>query len=977
MKSYLLCLFFLLNCVMFGQNSLKTQTAKKKADSLRVSKILNLGIQEKDTLKQLEYFEKSLSISKINKYNFGIFSSNKRIANWKKNRYNTDSTIAQLKKGVKELQLKSVYQLKLLLLIGEEFKRKSAYDSAVYYTQKEINLAKKTTEKEHIIRGYILLGNIWYQKFEHDKAFLNYAKADSICNNDKAFETSTLHAQIYNYMGYAVRTTHGYAKSLEFYKKAKKVYQKLNNTFGVQEVNTAIAQAYISLKKYDEALKLLNESISYQEKLPIHNSYSYAIIVRGFLLSKMHKLKLAKKDYQLYYSLAVQTKNRTYQRWGLGYLANFYYMNKEYAKAIIFYNKVIKLCKEENDFGNELEYTLRLIDAYKHTNNFKKATETYDKYIFLLKKIEKKNINKETHALEIKYQTQKKEHEIALLKAEKNIAKQQKINQRNLLLAGIGLSSFVGVFFFFSYRNRKKTMQKLKELDQLKTNLFTNISHEFRTPLTLISSPIQQQLKKKNISNKDRTSFEIIQNNATRLLDLVNQLLDISKIEVGSLKLKIAHYNLASFYGKLLDGFSFMANQKEIDFKVKINPTPKHTWFDKDILEKISTNLLSNAIKYTPIKGTIITEVFVKENKLNFIVKNTGSGISSSKITKIFDRFYQLNNNSEGTGIGLALVKELVLLHKGKIKVESIPNQWTTFTVLLPVNKKAFKIDEIITEPLINKNTQNINFKNDNAIEFQNDTINEETENPIALIVEDNKEVNNYIGTLLKDEYTIIQAVNGEEGIKLALEYVPDIIISDIMMPIKDGITLCNTLKTDERTSHIPIILLTAKSGEENQIKGIKVGADAYITKPFNNDLLVLKVEQLIAIRKKLQTRYSQEVILKPTDIAVNSIDERFLERVQKVLDTNLVESSFHVNEFSKAVGMSRMQLHRKLKVLTGLSTTEFIRSQRLKLAAQLLKASDINISQVGYSVGFNDHAYFSKCFKKVYKCSPSEYAKK
>ncbi|MCF6168828.1 response regulator [Lutibacter sp.] len=505
---------------------------------------------------------------------------------------------------------------------------------------------------------------------------------------------------------------------------------------------------------------------------------------------------------------------------------------------------------------------------------------------------------------------------------------------------------------------------------------FTNISHEFRTPLTLISGPIQQQLKKRQLSKTDRTNFEVIQRNTTRLLALVNQLLDISKIESGSLKLKVAPYNLTSFLEKLLDGFSFMTNQKEINFKVNINSIPKETWFDKDIVEKIVTNLLSNAIKYTPIKGTIIAEAFVKENKLKFIIKNTGAGIAPNKVIKIFDRFYQANNNSEGIGIGLALVKELVVLHKGKIKAESILNQWTTFTILLPIYKKVFKENEIISDPVFDENSLTINLSNKNTYELENKIINEETENPIALIVEDNKDMNNYIGTLLKDEYTIIQAVNGEEGIKLALEYVPDIVICDIMMPLKNGVVLCNTLKTNELTNHIPIILLTAKAGEENQISGIKAGADAYITKPFNNELLLLKVAQLIAIRKKLQVRYSQEVILKPTDIAINSIDERFLNQVQSVLDSKLIESSFHVDEFCKAVGMSRMQLHRKLKVLTGLSTSEFIRSQRLKLAAQLLKSSDINISQVGYSVGFNNHAYFSKCFKKIYNCTPSEYAK-
>jgi len=252
----------------------------------------------------------------------------------------------------------------------------------------------------------------------------------------------------------------------------------------------------------------------------------------------------------------------------------------------------------------------------------------------------------------------------------------------------------------------------------------------------------------------------------------------------------------------------------------------------------------------------------------------------------------------------------------------------------------------------------------------------EKENNPILLIVDDNADIRTYVSSLFESTYTILKAKNGQEGIDLAIERIPDIIISDIMMPVKTGIDLCNMLKVDERTSHIPIILLTAKAGEEHEIKGIKTGADDYVTKPFNEELLKTRVEKLIENRKKLQLRYSQEVILRPKDITITSVDEQFLERLQKVLDNKLLESSFSIENFSKAVGMSRMQLHRKLKALTGLSASEFIRSQRLKLAAQLLKKSEINVSQVGYSVGFNDHAYFSKCFKEMYHCTPSEYVK-
>jgi len=358
--------------------------------------------------------------------------------------------------------------------------------------------------------------------------------------------------------------------------------------------------------------------------------------------------------------------------------------------------------------------------------------------------------------------------------------------------------------------------------------------------------------------------------------------------------------------------------------------------------------------------------------------------LSKEEQDKVFERFYQLNENKQGVGIGLALVKELVNLHKGKITVESIPNEWTTFKVIIPIHKEVFNEKEIedkvairsTDEEMINLEDLDETSKVDMVTDTSKDSDSQQDlDNPILLIVDDNADIRTYMSTIFKDIYTILTAKNGQEGIDLAIAHIPDIIISDIMMPVKNGIELCNTIKVDERTSHIPIILLTAKAGEENEIEGIKTGADDYVTKPFNEELLQLRVEKLIEGRKKLQERYSQEVILKPKDIAITSVDEQFLQRLQKVLDDKLVESSFSIENFSQAVGMSRMQLHRKLKALTGLSATEFIRSQRLKLAAQLLKKSEINVSQVGYSVGFNDHAYFSKCFKEMYHCTPTEYA--
>ena len=543
-----------------------------------------------------------------------------------------------------------------------------------------------------------------------------------------------------------------------------------------------------------------------------------------------------------------------------------------------------------------------------------------------------------------------------------------------MLLGGLGITSIAGIFLFVLYINRQKTNNKLREIDTLKTNFFTNISHEFRTPLTLISAPIQDSLEDQKITDQKRKHFEIAQKSTKRLSSLVDQLLELSKIDSGNRKLLIQKNTPTQMIAAWVESFLYLAQQKEIDFKTDISNKEVEVWFDREALENIVVNLLGNAVKYTPNGGEISIITAIKNGFLNIKVKNTGKGISSSQIKTIFNRFYQTDDQNEGVGVGLSLVKELTDLHGGKIKVTSEPHKWTLFEVSLAIDKTKLKnavIKEIPDSLPIGK-TQTLK---PNTHQEENNI--PSIELPILLVVEDNEDVRTLLTDTFKKEYEVVQAVNGEEGIIKAIDLIPDIIISDLMMPLKDGIELTKTLKEDERTSHIPVILLTAKAGDENELTGIDVGADDYITKPFNQKILKSKTASLVELRKKLQSRYSQEVILKPKDIAITSVDEKFLERVQTILDEKLVESTFTTEEFSKNIHMSRMQLHRKLKALTGLSTSEFLRSQRLKLAARILKQSDINVSQVGYSVGFNDHAYFSKCFKEVFSSTPSEFASK
>ncbi|MFD1614422.1 hybrid sensor histidine kinase/response regulator transcription factor [Gelatiniphilus marinus] len=512
---------------------------------------------------------------------------------------------------------------------------------------------------------------------------------------------------------------------------------------------------------------------------------------------------------------------------------------------------------------------------------------------------------------------------------------------------------------------------RLKDLDEFKTKLYTNISHEFRTPLTLILGPTENQLAKNKISDTDKKELSLIHRNAKRLLNLVNQLLDLAKLETGHLKLNIENNNLSILLKQIASSFQYRSQKKGSRFKTNISNIPK-AWFDKDIVEKIVTNLLANAVKYTPKNGHIYFSAEQQNHYAILTVLNSGSTIKPEDLSKLFTRFYQVNPNADGVGIGLALVKELVALTHGSLVSSTVNTNEIQFTVTLPIYKDAFNIEDIKHEQskIINRHTSDI--KKEGL-----ENTNESSEKPVLLIVEDDKHIRQYIESTLKSNYKIIKASNGKIGVKKALETIPDIIISDIMMPVTNGIELCNTLKNNMLTSHIPIILLTAKAGEENELKGLEAGADDFITKPFKSKLLIKRIENLIELRKSLQMRYSQHRFLKTKDIATSTHDKDFLNSIENVLDKHLSNPDFNAAMFSKLMLVSRMQLHRKLIALTGLTTTGFIRSQRLKMAISLLRKSNLTISEIAYQVGFNTPSYFIKCFKNAYNCTPNDYMNK
>ncbi|MFH6602396.1 ATP-binding protein [Maribacter algicola] len=521
-------------------------------------------------------------------------------------------------------------------------------------------------------------------------------------------------------------------------------------------------------------------------------------------------------------------------------------------------------------------------------------------------------------------------------------------------------------------------MLRMKDLDNLKTRFFTNISHEFRTPLALIQGPIENA-KRIQMENGqadvtlNQKEFGIVQRNSKRLQSLVNELLELSKLESGTAVLSLRKNDIAPFLKSVIFSFDSMAERSKVDYGVVFSSDSKEAYFDRDKLEKIINNLLSNAFKYTGAGGKVSVSVGFIDDCIQISVSDTGKGISKENLSNVFDRFYRVESSEgKGSGIGLALTKELVELHQGKIKVESALGKGTTFHVKLPITLEGLPKSAIVVEgeKLV------VSDEKQNAIpvsaEVNGHEISE-TDLPIALVVEDNDDLRFHVKNILEKTYHILLAKDGEEGERIALEKIPDIIISDVMMPKKDGFTLCDALKTNAKTSHIPIILLTAKSGQENKMQGLHHGADAYLTKPFASDELLVRIKNLISIRERLWQKVKETDGLLVDGLQLNSMDDEFLQRVIKIIQAHLDDSTFSVELLASSVGFSRAQLHRKLKALVNKSANQLISEIRLNTAHKLLQNNTGNVSEVAYSVGFSNLSYFAKSFKEKFGISPSE----
>ena len=538
----------------------------------------------------------------------------------------------------------------------------------------------------------------------------------------------------------------------------------------------------------------------------------------------------------------------------------------------------------------------------------------------------------------------------------------------------------------------KRLNEEVLELTHSRLVFFTNISHELRTPLTLIADPVEMLLEDSGIKGKSRELLKMVQRNALALQQLVSNILDFRKIQNGKMELKLYRFDIVKTLTMWVGDFQLTAERKQIRLHLDVDDLKgSHEMIaDQEKISRIVFNLLSNALKYTPAGGEIFVSLKDEGANLRLDVKDTGKGISQDEADKIFERFFQAKGAASGTGIGLALVKSFVELHHGEARVESEPGKGSDFIVVIPREQEGdsqvIHNDVDIVDNSVNVSASDCkNMVDESVLQYIDDgdrsrgkvqqLVSENTNRPTVLVIDDNTDIRQYERTLLQDEYVVLEAADGKEGLAVALKEVPDLVICDVMMPVMDGLEFTKQLKTNTATSHIPVIMLTAKNLEEHRAEGYEHGADSYITKPFHSKVLLARIENLLRQRQLLKNLYqgTKEAEKEISEAHLEDRDKQFLKQLQAIIQKNLSDSEFGVEDMGQQIGLSRVQLYRKVKAMTGSSVVDLLRKARLAKARRLLETRSMSISEVAYEVGFSAPSYFTKCFKEEYGMLPGD----
>ncbi|MEP0984299.1 tetratricopeptide repeat protein [Ekhidna sp.] len=857
------------------------------------------------------------------------------------------------------------------LLKGRFYAFKSEYDKGLDHYQRALELYRSIADREGEAKSLNGMGEVYESVGQYVRAMSHYLDGVKILEEigDKRSVFNS-----YNNLGELYRIEDDFEKSMYYFQKAFSTSQSINYEMGMIRVLNNIGLVYGELGAYDSAIytfyEVLRKATEREEK--------FGMAIASNNLGKDYR-NLAQYDSALKYSnnaysIQLEINDRYGQALSQTNLAETYLLLGAAKEALPYADRAYIQAKQ---IGNKrlISRSTKLLyrvneslGKYQEAFTFLKEHKMYEDSLFDNRK------TRDITNLELSYGLEKKEQQIAILENESRIADLRK----NILIGAIAAIIAFGLLLFYQLNQRNKRnkllLEKEKELDRVKSRFFANISHELRTPLTLILGPIEE-LKQKLRDKPSHLYLNMMKKNASRLLNQVNQLLDLSKLDSGQLRLQVKEADIVAFINGVTMSFESLAISRGIKLTFDSDQKSILSYFDEDSIEKVIINLLSNAFKNTQESDTISVEISILPGKKDLEIKvtDTGAGISDDHQGLIFEAYYHTENKMQkSTGIGLALVKELVESHHGKIEVNSAIGQGSSFIITLPRGKDHWRDPKVFVKETTQDKIQAVEETEALSVDLEQMS----ADKPNVLVIEDNSEVRLFIKESLKQELHVMEASNGKEGVAKAEVALPNLVVTDIMMSEMDGYEVVKYLKQNEKTSHIPIIMLTAKADSESKLKGLEVEADDFISKPFERKELLSRILNLVKSREKLKERFSNSVMLKPADITISSVDQLFVEKLLALVEENIANSSFGVEELGHEMGMSRSQIHRKLQAIIGQTPSKFIRNMRLNRAMDLLKNNAGTVAEIAYMTGFTSPNYFSKCFSDQFGHSPGEVPK-
>lgn len=971
----------------YAHGSFDTPKQLQQEDTNRVTTLLRLFEDNvtKDVTSAREYAEEALALSEKLKYAKGLGDSKRALGDVHRLEGDFDEAEILITEAIaiSEQHNDDISLAKGYLALYKLYFVRGDYTRSAETNQKALAIAERSQRKDMLAEAY---GNEAISAGiggEHLRAVELFLKSLDMY---RAIGDMQMEGVALMRIGHTFELAGSYEKALDYLFQSLEINRELGSWgyTGWCLLNIGVTKGRIAPEDYAgkrdyylQALEMAEKAKDFRLKLACLDNIGGSWSLEG-------NYAMANRYLNQAYKLSTSAGHNSRTVFIAGNLAENYLYTGQLDSAIFFGTENLSIARQENNTFEKRQAYSVLSQIYAQREEHKKAYDMLLEHTRLSDSIFNVQKSQQIEDLREKYETDRKEQEIDMLTKDKAAA----VFRRNSFALLSVLFLIVGSLVFAVLKLREKKnkllLQKEIELDRMKSRFFANISHEFRTPLTLILGPIDEMMARSENGGLDKY-LRPMRRNANRLLELVNQLLELSRIESGKLKPVLTRSNIAPLVKGIVMSFDSLAEMKRIKLEVAADNIPEAIFLDTDKFEKILSNLLSNAFKFTPEEGSI--RVVVQKSRscrlpdvnecLEVALQDSGRGIASEEVAHIFDRFYQADNNQllqqDGSGIGLALTRELVELHLGTIWADSDISSGTQITLQLPLDLEE-RMKGCVAGAVPSGTTYAIPIKREDGTGQDEDpAVDIASSRSEILLIEDHDDVRRYIHDVLAEHFTVIEASNGKEGVAKALERIPDLIVSDVMMPGMDGHEVCSILKMEEKTSHIPIVMLTAKADIANRIEGLESKADDYITKPFVPKELLTRIRNLIESRRLLQEKYNRTVILKPDDIEVHSADEKFLRKLMSVLEVHMGDERFGVETLGLALGMSRSQLHRKLKALTGKGPSQFMRSFRLTRARDLLKAKTATTAEIAYTVGFGSPSYFTKCFHEEFGYTPSE----